>query len=242
MPEEGKQEIEVMGLGYRMAHLVNLILFLSLIVSGIMLYSIETVAWFAYGIGQPLSTLSGGDADPVTTGVQWARTWHRVVGFTWGAFIIAYTLYIILFHRQLHLFDGLRKPLREQLREAKAVFRFYLLGEPMPEDVKEKMGRHNVLVGYLAILIVVSVVLLSVSGVLLVYAEAWGLSLSTVRLMLLLHDIGFALALLFVLLHTFAVLLPHNRPLLVAMFSHGRVPLDWAREHMAGYVRRLTGR
>ncbi len=234
-------EIEIMGLGYRIAHLVNLILFISLMVSGFMLYSIETVSWFAYGIGQPLSTLSSG-TDPVTTGVQWARTWHRVVGFTWGAFILAYALYILLFHRQLHVFDGLRKPLGDQIREAKAVVRHYILGEPIPEDVRERMGRHNVLVGYLAILILASVLLLSVSGVLLVYAEAWGLSLSTVRLLLLLHDVGFALALLFVLLHTFAVLLPHNRPLLVAMFSHGKVPLDWAREHMPGYLRRLAGR
>ncbi len=238
MSREG--EVEVMSLGYRIAHLVNLILFISLMVSGAILYTLETFSWFAYGIGQPLNTLTG-EADAVTAGVQWARTWHRIVGLTWGAFIVAYAIYILLFGR-IHVFDGLKKPLRMQIREAKALIRMYMLGEPLPGDVKENMGRHNVLVGYLFIILLIAALLLSVSGVLLVYAEPLGLSLSTVRLMLLLHDLGFALSILFFLLHTFAVVMPQNRPILVAMFSHGRLPLDWALEHMPGYIRRILGK
>ena len=44
---------------------------------------------------------------------------------------------------------------------------------------------------------------------------------------------------LFFLVHVFAVFNPDNRALFKAMFSSGRVPFDWARESMAGYVKRI---
>ncbi|MEB3780162.1 MAG: cytochrome b/b6 domain-containing protein [Desulfurococcales archaeon] len=234
MSEE--RDVEVMSLGYRIMHAVNLILFASLMVSGAMLYALEATSWFAYGIGQPLTSLLGSNTDPVVAGVQWARTWHRVVGIAWGVMITFYAVYTLLFSR-VSVFDGLRKPFRQQLREAKALMKMYLLGEPLPEDVKRGIGRHNVLVGYLFILLLVAVVLVSISGVLLVYAEPLALSTGAIRLLYLLHDIGFALSILFFLLHTFAVLMPQNRPLLVAMFSSGRIPVRWLREHMPLYLR-----
>ncbi len=231
-----EREVEVMSLSYRVIHAANLILFVSLMVSGTMLYALEATSWFAYGIGQPLTSLLGSNTDPVVAGVQWARTWHRVVGIAWGVMITIYAIYTVLFSR-VSVFDGLRKPFRQQLKEAKALAKMYALGEPLPDDVKRNMGRHNVFVGYLFIILLVAVILLSVSGVLLVYAEPLALSTSSIRLMYLLHDIGFALSILFFLLHTFAVLMPQNRPLLIAMFSSGRIPVRWLREHMPLYIR-----
>lgn len=94
------------------------------------------------------------------------------------------------------------------------------------------MGRHNVLVGWLFILLLISVILLSISGLALVYREELGLTLSEVRLMYALHDLGFVLSLVFLFLHVYATLHPTNRPLLRAAFFDGEVPEDWAREHM----------
>ena len=232
MAERREGEVEVMDLGYRVAHLLNLIFFLSLIASGLMLFASDALSWFALAIGQPLSTLQGVESDPVVTGVQWARTWHRIVGITWGAFLVIYAVYYLAFNRRWDVLRALAKGLGEQAREAAALARHYLTGAPLPPDVRARLGRHNVLVGYLFILLVVSVVLLSVSGVALVYREQLGLTLEQARLMYLLHDIGFALALVFVLLHLYATLHPANRPLLRAVFFHGRVPEGWAREHM----------
>lgn len=226
------EEVEVMDLGYRVAHLVNLIFFISLIVSGLMLFASDALSWFALAIGEPLSTLQGVESDPVVTGVQWARTWHRIVGIAWGAFLVIYGIYYIAFNRRWDVLKALAKGVGEQAREAVALARHYLAGAPLPPDVRARLGRHNVFVGYLFILLVVSVVLLSISGVALVYREQLGLTLEQARVMYLLHDIGFTLAILFVLLHLYATLHPSNRPLLRAVFFNGKVPKRWAREHM----------
>lgn len=232
--------IKLMDLGYRVAHLVNLIFFVSLIASGSMVFLSDLASWFALAIGEPLSTLQGVESDPVVVGIQWARTWHRIVGFAWGAFLVIYGLYYVLFDRKFHIFKALMKGLRDQFREAAALVRHYIFGQPIPEDVSSKMGRHNVLVGWLFILLLVSVALLSISGVALVYREKLGLTLSDVRLMYALHDLGFVLSLVFLFLHVYASLHPSNRPLLRAMFFHtseGEVPEDWARKHMGAILR-----
>ena len=233
------RDVEVMSLGYRLAHTLNLILFTLLAITGGMLLSIEAFSWLAYSIGVPLSALAG-DSEPISAGVQWARTWHRFLGHVWGALLIAYGIYVLM-TRRITIFDGIRKPFKDQLAEAKALFNYYFRGREVPREVAEKLGRHNVFVSYLFILLLVAVVLISVSGLVLVYGPGLGVSLETLRLMLLLHDIGFALAMLFTLLHLFAVLIPHNRPLLVAVFTNGRVSLEWARAHMPAFIRRLLG-
>ncbi|MCE4602506.1 MAG: cytochrome b/b6 domain-containing protein [Desulfurococcales archaeon] len=226
------RRIRVMDLAYRAGHLVNLILFISLIVSGLMLFASDATSWIALAIGQPLSTLEGVDADPVVVGIQWARTWHRVVGLAWGAFVVVYLVYYLSFNRKFHILKAIARSLGEQAREAAALVKHYTLGKPIPWEVKARMGRYNVLTGWLFILLLASTILLSISGVALLYKEQLGLSLSTTRLMYALHDIGFALALGFLLLHTYATLHPSNRPLLRAMFTSGEVPEDWAAEHL----------
>ena len=231
-----ERKVKLMDLGYRVAHLLNLIFFGSLIVSGLMLFLSDLTSWFALAIGQPLSTLQGVEADPVVVGTQWARTWHRVVGFTWGAFLIIYGLYYVVFNRRFDVLKAIAKGIGDQFREAAALIRHYATGQPIPEDVKAKMGRHNVLVGWLFIVLLISAVLLSVSGLALVYKEELGLTLSEVRLMYALHDLGFVLSLVFLFLHVYATLHPTNRPLLRAAFFDGEVPEDWAREHMGAAV------
>lgn len=230
------RRIRIMDLGYRISHLVNLILFISLIVSGLMVFASDATSWIALAIGQPLSTLEGVNADPVVVGVQWARTWHRVVGLAWGAFLAVYLVYYILFNRKLHILRAVAKGVGAQLREAATLIRHYATGRPLPPEVKARMGRYNVLAGWLFIMLLASVILLSISGVALLYKEQLGLQLSTVRLMYMLHDIGFVLALAFLLLHTYAALHPSNRPLLRAIFTSGEVPEDWAREHLGTAV------
>ncbi|ACB39305.1 cytochrome b/b6 domain-containing protein [Pyrobaculum neutrophilum] len=228
-------KVEVVSIGYRIAHHWNLLLFTVLAITGGALFAIEVLAPLVYAVGAPLAAAVGTDA--VTAGAQLLRTSHRFLGHIWGALLLVYAVNL-LFFRKVRIFDALRKPLGRQIREAKALAGHYLLGRPLPEDVKASMERHNVFVAYMALLLIASVVLLSISGVALVYRDALGLSVEEARLMLLLHDVGFALGLLFVALHVFAVLHPANRPLLNAMFGDGTIPLDWAKTHMPNYLRR----
>ena len=58
--------------------------------------------------------------------------------------------------------------------------------------------------------------------------------------MKLLHVFGVGLIALFFLVHVFAVFNSENRPLLKAMFTNGRVSREWAREHLAGFLRKTS--
>ncbi|HIQ29373.1 MAG TPA: cytochrome b/b6 domain-containing protein [Candidatus Caldiarchaeum subterraneum] len=232
-----RERIEVISSSYRFTHTLNLFLYTMLIITGLMLFSIDLTAWLAYSVGSPLAT-GIPTTEPIAQGVQWARAWHRFLGHVWGALIIIYPLYLVI-TRRLTTFIPLKKGLRKQIREAVAVSKYYLLGKPLPEDIANNMDRHNILVAHTAILLVVSSILLSVSGLAMVYRDAIGLDLEGFRLMLLLHDVGFGMGVLYVLLHIFAVLDPMNRPLLLAMFGDGRVSLRWARNHMPKFVEKF---
>jgi len=235
-----REEVEVASVGYRLVHWLNLIFFLALLLTGLVLLEIEVFAYPVYPIGVPIATLLGLDPNTgaVTAGVQIARLIHRLVGPIWGALLVAYTAYILVSGRY-ELLRTFAKPLGQQVREAYALLAHYLLGREIPEDVRRGMGRHNVLAAYLAMLLVVGVILVGASGMAIVYLN---LTPSQHRLMLLLHDIGFYLTVLFLIGHVFAVFHPSNTPLLKAMFGDGKVSLEWAREHMHAYVEKLMSK
>lgn len=232
-----EKEIEVASLGYRLAHGLNLVLITLLAITGSMLLFPELMSWMSYAVGAPLAALLGSPY-PVSVGEELARSSHRFLGEIWGVLLIVYAVYLLAF-RRIHVFDALRKPLSQQIREAKALANHYVFGKPLPEDVAKSLERHNVLAAYITIVLVVGIVLLSISGVLLVYSNALGLSVAVFRDLLMLHDIGFYLVLLFIFFHLFAVLHPASRPLLNAMFGYGKVALEWAQRHMPNYLKHV---
>lgn len=232
-----KRKLVIMDLGYRIVHLLNMIFFISLALSGLVMFLPGAMSRFMYAVGQALSTLTGLKVDPVMAGIEWARTWHRIVGIVWGLLLITYLIYYLAFNRKFHIFKPIIRGLGTQIREAKALSNLYIKGEPLPGDVARQLKRYNVFVGWLyTVVLIPAVILLSVSGVALLYREQLGLSISQVRLMLALHDTGFVLGVLFLLLHLFASLHPANRPLLRAVFFDGGVPEDWAKGHMSEEV------
>jgi len=228
-------KFEIISIGYKIAHHWNLILFTLLALTGAVLFSIEVMGWLAYAVGAPFSALL--DTDPVTAGVQLLRASHRFIGFVWGALLIVYAIYLLL-SRRIEVFKPLSKPLSQQIKEMRAVISHYMSGKPLPPEVAKNLDRHNVLVSYMAIILIIAITLLSISGVALVFKEPLGLSPSAVNFMLLLHDVGFVLGLLFVALHLFAALHPANRPLLVAMFGDGKADLAWLKAHMPRFLER----
>lgn len=230
---ESVKEIEVVSIGYKIAHHLNIVLYTILAVTGSILLFPDLMAALTYAIGAPLASALG--LPPVTVGAELARTSHRFLGFVWGALLIVYGLHLVIF-RKVTVFAPLKKPLSQQIKEAKAIVAHYIAGRPLPKDVEAGLHRHNVLVFYLTILLVAGLALLAVTGVLLVYAPVLALSPSAVALLLLLHDVGFYLSLLFLLGHLFASTHISNRPLLEAMFGSGKVPIWWAKRHMARYL------
>jgi len=230
------EEVEIASIGYKIAHTLNLVLFTLLAITGVLLLFPGLFNWLAYAVGAPLAAAVGLPATSV--GLELGRTSHRFLGMLWGLFLIVYGIYLVMF-RRVRIFDALRKPIGQQVREASALIKHYLLGKPLPEDVAKNLERHNVLVAYMTILLFFGVVLLSGSGVSMVYRDVLGLSLDDFRFLLLMHDLGFYLSLIFVFLHLFASLHPSNRPLLVAMFGYGKVPLEWAQKHMPRFLSRV---
>jgi formate dehydrogenase subunit gamma len=206
-----------------------------LALTGGVLFSIEVMGWLAYVVGTPFSALLG--TDPVTAGVQLLRSGHWFIGFVWGVLLIVYAIYLLLFGR-IEVFKPLSKPLSQQIKEMRAVASQYVLGKPLPPEVAQSLDRHNVLVSYVTIVLIIAVTLLSISGVALAFKVPLGLSPSTINLMVLLHDVGFVLGLLFVALHLFAVLHPANRPILMAAFGDGKADLDWLKAHMPRFLER----
>ncbi|HID04341.1 MAG TPA: cytochrome b/b6 domain-containing protein, partial [Aigarchaeota archaeon] len=82
-----RERIEVISSSYRFTHTLNLFLYTMLIITGLMLFSIDLTAWLAYSVGSPLAT-GIPTTEPIAQGVQWARAWHRFLGHVWGALII----------------------------------------------------------------------------------------------------------------------------------------------------------
>ncbi len=232
-----EERIEIISSSYRVTHTLNLILYSMLIITGLLLFSIDLTAWLAYSVGSPLAT-GIPNVDPIAQGVQWARSWHRFLGHVWGALIIIYPLYLLA-SRRITTFSPMKKPLSKQIKEAIIISKHYAAGKTLPKEITEDMDRHNILVAHTAILLIISSILLAVSGVAMVYKDALGIGLEGFRLMLLLHDVGFGLGILYVLLHVFATFHPTNRPLLLAMFGDGRVSLTWARNHMPKFVEKI---
>jgi len=228
-------KIEIISRGERITHNWNIVLFTLLVLTGTVLFSIELMGWFAYIIGAPLSSLLG--EEPVTIGTQLLRTSHRFIGFAWGALLTVYGLYLLIF-RRVEMFRPLTKPLSQQIKEAKELTGHYVLGKPITPDVAQNLDRRDVLASYITLLLFAAVVLISFSGVALVFKEPLGLSPSMAGLMLLLHDVGFMFSLIFVAGHLFAVTHPVNRPLLNAMFDDGKIDLTWLKHHMPRYLAR----
>ncbi len=231
-----EERVEIISLSYRLAHTLNLFFWSFLAVSGSVLLLIEYFSWFAYAVGYPAAVLLGLDPSvaAVTMGAQILRILHRIFGILWGALIITYGVYLVAF-RKLEILWTLRKPLREQIAEAKALVGRYLLGKPLPKEVEEKLERRNVLVAYLTLLLAVSFALMAISGSAMAFLP---LTVEQHRLMLLLHDLGFYLSLLFVYFHLFAVLHPENAPILRAMFGDGTLSVEEARKHMPQWLKR----
>lgn len=160
---------------------------------------------------------------------------HIYFGIGCGIVIAAYSFIVFVRHRVI-LFDPIKRPLNFQIREGFAVLAKYVFGAPLPLDVKSKMGRYNILASYASLVLTLSLIPLAIGGVAMVFLQRGTFLYEEMKA---LHLFGVGLISLFFLVHFFAVFNSENRPLLKAMFSYGQVQIEWAREHLADYARKL---
>jgi len=200
-----------MTLDYRVIHLLNVFVAFALLFTGL-----------------------GSSPGMLHRLIPGSALFHSALGVASIVVIAFYGLYLLGVHR-VRLFDGFqRKRLGDQFNEAKSILWNYTFGSPLPPNVKEGIGRHNVLASYASALLVVAFGLLAGSGVMLLILKPFTLLYGS---MLQIHNISVELTALFFFLHLFAVLKRENRPLLYAVFSNGKVPLIWAKEHMARFLK-----
>lgn len=232
----GKDEVEIASVGYRIAHWINLFLYTTLLLTGLVLFEIEIMAYILYPFAEPIAKLLRLEygTGSITAGVLVSRFLHRFVGPLWGLLLTIYVVYLLATNR-LEMFKALRKPLKAQIREAKALIQHYLTGKEIPEDVRQGMDRHNVLTVYLAILLAIGVIMVGFSGLALIYLP---LPPTQHILVLMIHDVGFYLTVIFMLAHIYATLHPSNITLVRAIFGDGKVSLNWLSRHMNRYIQR----
>ncbi|MEM1873433.1 MAG: cytochrome b/b6 domain-containing protein [Acidilobaceae archaeon] len=234
------EKIELMSIHYRVMHMINLVLFTILALTGaLIMYSDDyaILQTMLKPLGEPVAVFMGLDPDEyaVSSALLLIRIVHRITAFIWGVLVVVYIL-VLLLTRNIRVFDGLFRSPSIVIAEAKAVILHYVAGAPIPEEVEARMERHNALVGLAVILLVIGAGLLAVSGTAMVLLD---LTPEQYRLFLTLHDIGFYLAMTFLIAHLFATLHPGNLPLLKAMFGDGKVSLEYAEKHMRAYLKKI---
>ena len=199
-----------MSADYRLVHLVAIISLFALLLTGFL-------GPRSFNLGQPF------------------LSFHIDFGILSGVVLAIYCIFLTAKGR-VRLFDALRNPISNQIKEASAILGSYLGGSPYSEDVKQGMGRHNILATYASLGLGLSFIPLTFGGIALILVQR---GTSLYEEMKLLHVFGVGLIALFFLVHLFAVSNRDNRPLLRAVFSNGRVSLEWAREHIPAYLRKL---
>jgi formate dehydrogenase subunit gamma len=199
-----------MSADYRLVHLVAIISLFALLLTGILRPG-------SFNLG--LTFLS----------------FHIDFGIISGVVLAIYCIFLKVKDR-VRLFDAFRNSISIQIKEASAILGYYLSGSPYSEGMKQGLSRHNILAAYASLGLGLSFIPLTTGGIALIFVQR---GTSLYEEMKVLHVFGVGLIALFFLMHLFAVSNRDNRPLLKAMFSNGRVPLEWAWEHMPAYLRRL---
>lgn len=158
---------------------------------------------------------------------------HRYAGLLWGSLIILYGLYAIIRRRRVRILEPIARPIVEQVREGFSVVGKYFLNIRISEQVRSRMGRHNVMASYAFVMLMFAFLLLGIGGLGLMYFPGGG---EENDLWLGIHLAGAGLLVLFVLAHVFAVMNKANWPLIPAVFLTGKVKREWAEKSMPGYV------
>ena len=206
-----EEKVKRWNLSERFQHIHLVIASGFLLVTGValMFYKEPYLQWLSSTIG----------------GLNFARLFHKIFGAIIVATVIAHLAGAIFVKK----FRSRVWPSWRDIRYfiSTTLYHLGISSTPPPKDV---LGFHDPILKFdYWIAGVLGLSWMSITGLILIFKVQF--SVTVVRYSLLLHDLGFILALCYLIFHVFFVtVIPENRPTAEAMFMDGMIPIEYVKE------------
>jgi len=200
------------------------------IITGLPLINQDLFWWITYGIGYPFYKAFPGYT-PISAGVLIANWIHRASAFILAPLIIIYVIAEIFRIKKWEF--GPTEYSSKAFREGvKNLIDYYLFKR------RVKFGKYNLGQKLWVIGVIIGLTWMYITGTILWFQ--FGLSKEIIHNILILHDIGFYLAIIGLLVHIYlAAGIPEHRPMVTAMFRTGSIPEEFAKEHHPLYYEKI---
>lgn len=187
----------------------------------------HSFSWIAYLIGVPISVFYS-TAEPTYVGIEICRALHRITAMLWITLSIPFAFSMLF--KKWHLAFKKRKDeswktyVTEELADMKTMY--------IDFSYPKRAGKYNL--GQIAagLAVIVFSVIMIVSGLFLWFRVS--LDSTTVSIMRLLHDIGFTVFVIFLIIHIYLAVHPVNKAGYNAMFRDGKDDLEHAKKKHPG--------
>jgi len=200
------------------------------IITGLPLISQDLFWWIAYGIGYPFYKAFPGYT-PISAGVLIANWVHRASAFIL-IFLIAIYVIAELFRIRKWEFGPVEWSFKALKEGFDSLLNYYLFKKHV------KFGKYNLGQKLWIIGVVIGLIWMYITGTILWLQ--FGLSKEIIHNILILHDIGFYLAVIGLLVHVYlATGIPEHRPMVTAMFRTGSIPEAFAKDHHPLYYEKI---
>ncbi len=208
-------------------HLIHFTLFF--FITGLPLISKDWFGWLAYIFGYPLSTIISG-YDPYSLGVQVARFIHRLSAVGLAMVLIPFFIKMLAdlkkseFMPECWSFSCFKKGVQDMID-------YYIHRKPV------KFPKYNLGQKGWIWTASIGMVIMYLTGIVMWFRDAFPASVWEAAH--LLHDIGFFIAAIGLVIHVYAALLiPEHRPFVRAMFRTGRLTEEYVAEHHPSWYER----
>ncbi len=209
-------------------HLIHFVA--AFFLTGLPLISKDWFGWLAYLYSYPVSVVIGPVYDPYSLGMEIARLIHRLSAFGLALVLIPFFLGELGALRRMEIWPecwswscfkkGISDMVDFYIHKKPAVFPKYNLGQ--------KGWIWTVLIG---------MIIMYITGIIMWFRgmfspSIWGWAH-------LIHDIGFFIAAIGLIIHVYmAVLIPEHRPMVRAMFRTGRLTEEYVSKHLPKWLQK----
>lgn len=200
-------------------HIIHIMIFF--VLTGLPIFS-EQFHFLAYIFGVPANWLTGGTSDILATGIQVARTLHRVMALLFALITIPFLLAMLKNVGQWQIWPecwGVG-PFFSGMKEVGKIYLSFKHGRIGKYNTGQKLG---------AWVIICTMTLLAVSGFVLMFRDMYGGDL--VATMRAVHAVSFVILGAMLIVHIYFGMHPINRHGLKAIFRTGEVDEKTVKEH-----------
>lgn len=196
------------------------------IITGLPLIS-HYFSWIAYIIGVPVSIFYS-SGEPMFVGIQVCRILHRITAVLWILTSIPFIFSMIFKKWELAVRkrkdESWKTYLTEELQDMKTLY--------IDFSYPKRAGKYNIGQIVAGLAVVFFGVLMIISGLFLWFRSS--IDPSTASIMRLIHDIGFIVFIIFLIIHIYLAVHPVNRAGYNAMFRDGKDDIEHARKKHPG--------